>query len=212
HPAWVLALARVRRRWPPRSTDVRHGLLVVGDAGLGSARGVHTRACPGRHGDGAGRRGQGGHGHGLPDDWRPDRGPLSRPAGHGRGYHPSGLWDEPAPGLPGQGVPPADPAPAPRLGGAVPSAVAGTIVLARVSSSILLLLLGLLITIYALVALGRLRLVLSPTQERWVGALAGLCSGVIGGATSIFALPVVLYLTALDLPKEAVVATPGLWL
>jgi uncharacterized protein len=94
----------------------------------------------------------------------------------------------------------------------VPSAVAGTIVLARVSSSILLLLLGLLITIYALVALGRLRLVLSPTQERWVGALAGLCSGVIGGATSIFAPPVVLYLTALDLPKEAFVATTALCL
>jgi len=94
----------------------------------------------------------------------------------------------------------------------VPSAVVGTILLARVSSRILLCLLGLLITVYALVALGRLRLVLSPVQERWVGMLAGLCSGVIGGATSIFAPPVVMYLTALDLPKEAFVATTALCL
>jgi uncharacterized membrane protein YfcA len=94
----------------------------------------------------------------------------------------------------------------------VPSAMAGTMVLARVSSSLLLLLLGLLITIYALVALGRLRLVVSPGHERWVGVLVGLCSGVIGGATSIFAPPVVMYLTALDLPKEAFVATTALCL
>src|SRR5262245_11598208 len=74
----------------------------------------------------------------------------------------------------------------------VPSAVAGTVVLARVSGSMLLLLLGLMITVYAAVALWRLRLVVSPEHERWVGALVGLCSGVIGGAISIFAPPVVM--------------------
>jgi uncharacterized membrane protein YfcA len=65
----------------------------------------------------------------------------------------------------------------------VPSAIAGTIVLARVSGSMLMLLLGLMIIVYAVVALWRLRFVVSPEHERWVGALAGLCSGVIGGAT-----------------------------
>ena len=83
----------------------------------------------------------------------------------------------------------------------VPSAIAGTIVLARVSRSMLMLLLGLMIIVYAVVALWRLRFVVSPEHERWVGALAGLCSGVIGGATSMFAPPVVMYLTALQLPK-----------
>jgi hypothetical protein len=94
----------------------------------------------------------------------------------------------------------------------VPSAIAGTIVLARVSSTLLLCLLGLIITVYALAALGHLRLELSPAHERWVGILTGLCSGVIGGATSIFAPPVVMYLTALHLPKEAFVATTALCL
>jgi uncharacterized membrane protein YfcA len=94
----------------------------------------------------------------------------------------------------------------------VPSAMAGTVVLARVSGRLLLCLLGLIITVYALAALGHLRLVLSPAHERWVGILTGLCSGVIGGATSIFAPPVVMYLTALDLPKEAFVATTALCL
>jgi uncharacterized membrane protein YfcA len=94
----------------------------------------------------------------------------------------------------------------------VPSAMAGTVVLARVSGSLLLCLLGLIITVYTLAALGRLRLVLTPAHERWVGMLAGLCSGVIGGATSIFAPPVVMYLTALDLPTEAFVATTALCL
>ena len=94
----------------------------------------------------------------------------------------------------------------------VPSAMAGTMVLASVSGSILLFLLGLIITVYALAALWRLRLVVSPAHERWVGVLAGLCSGVIGGATSMFAPPVVMYLTALQLPKEAFVATTALCL
>jgi uncharacterized membrane protein YfcA len=94
----------------------------------------------------------------------------------------------------------------------IPSAIAGTIVLARVSASMLMFLLGLLITVYAVVALWRLRLVVPPAHERWVGALTGLCSGVIGGATSIFAPPVVMYLTALQLPKEAFVATTAICL
>ncbi len=94
----------------------------------------------------------------------------------------------------------------------VPSAIAGTIVLARVSRSMLMLLLGLMIIVYAVVALWRLRLVVSPEHERWVGALVGLCSGVIGGATSMFAPPVVMYLTALQLPKAAFVSTTAVCL
>jgi uncharacterized protein len=94
----------------------------------------------------------------------------------------------------------------------VPSAIAGTIMLARVSGSILMFLLGLMITVYAVVALWRLRLVVPPAHEGWVGALTGLCSGVIGGATSIFAPPVVMYLTALQLPKAVFVSTTAVCL
>ena len=94
----------------------------------------------------------------------------------------------------------------------VPSAIAGTMVLARASGSVLMFLLGLIITVYAIVALWRLRLVIPPEYERWAGVLAGLFSGVIGGATSMFAPPVVMYLTALQLPKEEFVSTTAVCL
>lgn len=89
----------------------------------------------------------------------------------------------------------------------IPSAVGGTVVLARVSGSSLVLLLGVIVLVYATVSLWRLRLVVPPAHESWVGAIAGLFAGVIGGATSIFAPLLVMYLTALQLPKEAFVAT-----
>jgi len=62
-----------------------------------------------------------------------------------------------------------------------------------------------MVTAYAVMSLWRLRLVIPPAHERWAGAMAGLCAGVIGGATSMFAPPLVIYLVALRLPKETFV-------
>jgi uncharacterized membrane protein YfcA len=84
----------------------------------------------------------------------------------------------------------------------VPGAVGGTVLLATVPGRLLVLLLGCMVTAYAVMSLWRLRLVIPPAHERWAGAIAGLCAGVIGGATSMFAPPLVIYLVALRLPKE----------
>ena len=89
----------------------------------------------------------------------------------------------------------------------VPGAVGGTALLASVPAHLLVLLLGVMVTGYAATALWRLRLVIPPAHERWTGAMAGLCAGMIGGATSMFAPPLAIYLTALQLPKQAFVAT-----
>ena len=62
-----------------------------------------------------------------------------------------------------------------------------------------------MVTAYAVMSLWRLRLVIPPAHERWAGAMTGLCAGVIGGATSMFAPPLVIYLVALRLPKETCV-------
>jgi uncharacterized protein len=88
----------------------------------------------------------------------------------------------------------------------VPGAVVGTALLATVPGSLLVLLLGIIVTAYAAMSLWRLQLVIPPAHERWVGAIAGLCAGVIGGATSMFSPPLVIYLAALRLPREAFVA------
>jgi uncharacterized membrane protein YfcA len=87
----------------------------------------------------------------------------------------------------------------------VPGAVGGTALLATVPGSLLVLLLGFLVTAYAVTSLWRLRLVIPPEHEWWTGATAGLCAGVIGGATSMFTPPLVIYLVALRLPKETFV-------
>jgi uncharacterized protein len=92
----------------------------------------------------------------------------------------------------------------------VPAAVGGTALLAYVQGNLLVLILGVIVTTYAAIALWHPRLTLPPAYERWVGTSAGLCAGVIGGATSIFAPPLVMYLAALQLPKAAFVSAVSL--
>jgi uncharacterized protein len=88
----------------------------------------------------------------------------------------------------------------------VPAAVGGTALLAYVPGSLLVLILGVIVTAYAVISLWHPRLVLPPAYERWAGISAGLCAGVIGGATSIFSPPLVMYIAALQLPKAAFVS------
>ncbi len=88
----------------------------------------------------------------------------------------------------------------------VPAAVGGTALLAYVPGSWLVLILGVIVTTYAVISLWHPRLVLPSAYERWVGISAGLCAGVIGGATSIFSPPLVMYIAALQLPKAAFVS------
>jgi uncharacterized membrane protein YfcA len=92
----------------------------------------------------------------------------------------------------------------------IPGAVGGTALLATVPGSVLVLLLGLIVAAYAAISLWRVRLVIPAAHERWTGAVTGLCAGVIGGATSMFAPPLVIYLTALQLPKGAFVSAVSL--
>lgn len=89
----------------------------------------------------------------------------------------------------------------------VPGAVGGTALLASVPAPLLVLILGVIVIGYAATALWRLRLVIPAAHERWTGAVAGLCAGLIGGATSMFAPPLAIYLTALQLSKQVFVAT-----
>jgi len=92
----------------------------------------------------------------------------------------------------------------------IPGAILGTALLARVPGPMITLSLGLIVTLYAILSIWRLRLVIQPSQERGAGAVFGLCGGLVGGATGMFSPLLVMYLTALRLPKDAFISTVSL--
>lgn len=71
-------------------------------------------------------------------------------------------------------------------------------------------LLGTVLVIYALLGLLHPRFHLPPGTERWSGPLAGLGTGLMAGATGVFAIPTIPYLTALGLERDALVQALGL--
>jgi uncharacterized membrane protein YfcA len=50
----------------------------------------------------------------------------------------------------------------------------------------------------------------SPLAERWLSPIIGLCTGVMTGATGVFAIPAVPYFSALGLEKDELIQTLGL--
>jgi uncharacterized membrane protein YfcA len=94
----------------------------------------------------------------------------------------------------------------PTMASLVPGALIGTALLAKVPGALITGMLGLVVTVYAALSLWRLRLLIKPAQERRVGVLVGFFGGIIGGATGIFSPPLVIYLTALQLPKATFVS------
>ncbi len=65
--------------------------------------------------------------------------------------------------------------------------------------------LGVLLVLYSLLGLARWQWTLPARHERWAGPLTGLASGLLSGATGVLVLPVVPYLSALDLPRELLI-------
>jgi len=70
--------------------------------------------------------------------------------------------------------------------------------------------LGLALMIYAIVGLANVRFAVSSRVEPWLSPLIGAATGVVAGATGVFAVPAVPYLQALGLEKEDLVQALGL--
>lgn len=100
----------------------------------------------------------------------------------------------------------------PTIGLATPGSVIGTALLAKAPGSLIICILGVIVTLYATLSIWRLQLVIQPSSERLVGAVVGFCAGVIGGATGMFAPPMVIFMTALRLPKATFISTVSLCL
>jgi uncharacterized protein len=91
---------------------------------------------------------------------------------------------------------------APLVAGGAVGTIAGTHLLALLSSRTVALLLGGFILVF--VALNAMRVPprLPPRWEPWASPLAGLVAGVVGGITNAPGTPLVLYLYALGLDKR----------
>lgn len=71
-------------------------------------------------------------------------------------------------------------------------------------------LLGAALMAYALYALWAPRFHIPPRHERWLGAVAGLATGIISGATGVFVVPTVPYLGAIEFDKDELVQSIGI--
>jgi uncharacterized membrane protein YfcA len=70
--------------------------------------------------------------------------------------------------------------------------------------------LGSVLILYALVGLLSRRLHVSAHNEHWASPVIGVATGIINGATGVSVMPLVPYLSATDLQREALIQAMGL--
>jgi len=71
--------------------------------------------------------------------------------------------------------------------------------------------LGALLVIYAVVSLRKFVFIVSRQNEKWVGGIVGLISGVISAATGVQVIPSMPYLQAIDIGKDEFVQALGVF-
>jgi len=71
--------------------------------------------------------------------------------------------------------------------------------------------LGTVLAVYGAIGLISARLRVAPNSERWLSPGIGVLTGVLAGATGVFAIPAVPYFGALALEKEELIQTLGLF-
>jgi uncharacterized membrane protein YfcA len=80
----------------------------------------------------------------------------------------------------------------------------------RVSPAALYGILGTIVVVFSLSAFMNPHLRVPAGAEKWLGAVAGLAGGLIGGVSTVYGPPVTMYLVALHLPKEIFIGAVGL--
>ena len=86
----------------------------------------------------------------------------------------------------------------------------GAIALTTVDLSTLSALLGLLVITYAVVNLAGIRLSIPARHEFWAGTVIGTANGILTGMTGSFAVPGVMFLQAIGLPRDALIQAMGI--
>lgn len=72
-------------------------------------------------------------------------------------------------------------------------------------------LIGILLVIYAIISLRKLVITIRPQDEKWIGGIIGLITGVISGATGVQVVPSLPFLQALNLKKDELIQTLGVF-
>ena len=98
----------------------------------------------------------------------------------------------------------------PMLVGIGVGALAASGVIAGGRSGVVSAALGVALAIYAVSGLARLQPRLPAAAEAWAGPAVGVATGVVTGATGVFAMPAVPYIGALGLGRDALVQALGL--
>ncbi len=70
--------------------------------------------------------------------------------------------------------------------------------------------LGVILALYGVVGLVARKFTVSRRAERWLSPLVGLITGLITGATGIFVIPVVPYITSLELARDELIQALGI--
>ena len=70
--------------------------------------------------------------------------------------------------------------------------------------------LGSVLALYALVALFLPKLSMSLHHEKWLAPIVGLLTGILTGATGVFVIPAVPFLSAMNLSKDELIQALGL--
>lgn len=70
--------------------------------------------------------------------------------------------------------------------------------------------LGLVLVLYAVIGLAKIKFSVPRRSEIWLGPLVGLATGYIMAATGVFVMPALAYLQAIGLEKEELVQALGL--
>lgn len=83
-------------------------------------------------------------------------------------------------------------------------------VLTGSSSSLASGALGAILAVYGVVGLAARRFTVPASAEAWLSPLVGLTTGLITGATGVFAIPAVPYLSSLGLGKDELIQALGL--
>jgi len=71
--------------------------------------------------------------------------------------------------------------------------------------------LGVLLVSYAVIGLTQLRLRVAPRNEKWVGGIVGLLTGVISASTGVQVIPSVPFIQAIGMEKDELVQALGVF-
>ncbi|HLZ02317.1 MAG TPA: sulfite exporter TauE/SafE family protein [Bradyrhizobium sp.] len=71
--------------------------------------------------------------------------------------------------------------------------------------------LGILLVIYAVMGLSRVRFSVAPGHEKWVGGIVGLTTGVISAATGVQVIPSMPFMQAIGMEKDELIQALGVF-